>query len=208
MEFRIDDSKIRKIKSLLRKEKMPLFILWIIEKIALISGIIISVGYTIFSYSSNKYYDHNGYLTTRYNIVIRESIFVLACCLFVWGVLRFTLTMVQNYAVIRVSNEVVKIDRNILYYCFEPRDISGFNNLINIIAIDLNTLSCISLNEKNRKLTIGGKMLGVKVDMINELKITSEKMCEKKVQLFDYFSPSLYDMLVRYEEITQKARSI
>ena len=36
MEFRIDDSKINKLKSLLRKEKKSLFILWLIEKIALI----------------------------------------------------------------------------------------------------------------------------------------------------------------------------
>ncbi|MBQ6091777.1 MAG: hypothetical protein IJL07_11000 [Lachnospiraceae bacterium] len=109
--------------------------------------------------------------------------------------------MAQNYAVNRVSNEVVKIDRNILYYCFEPRDFSGFNNLINIIAVDMNTISDVSFNEKNRKLTIEGKMLGVKVDMIDKLKITSEKMSEKKIELIDYFSPSLYDMLLRYEEL-------
>jgi len=192
MEFRIDDSKINKLKSLLRKEKKSLFILWLIEKIALIACTSVFAGYVIYNYSNNMY---------RSSASKSNTFYVFLCCILVWGVFRFALTLAQNYTVNRVSNEVVKIDRNILYYCFEPRDISGFNNLINIIAVDMNTISDVSLNEKNRKLTIEGKMLGVKVDMIDKLKITSEKMTEKKIELIDYFSPSLYDMLLRYEEL-------
>jgi len=192
MEFRIDDSKINKLKSLLRKEKKSLFILWLIEKIALIACTSVFAGYVIYNYSNNMY---------RSSASKSNTFYVFLCCILVWGVFRFALTLAQNYTVNRVSNEVVKIDRNILYYCFEPRDISGFNNLINIIAVDMNTISDVSLNEKNRKLTIEGKMLGVKVDMIDKLKITSEKMSEKKIELIDYFSPSLYAMLLRYEEL-------
>ena len=192
MEFRIDDSKINKLKSLLRKEKKSLFILWLIEKIALIAGTAVFAGYVIYNYSNNMY---------RSSASKSNTFYVFLCCILVWGVFRFALTLAQNYTVNRVSNEVVKIDRNILYYCFEPRDISGFNNLINIIAVDMNTISDVSFNEKNRKLTIEGKMLGVKVDMIDKLKITSEKMSEKKIELIDYFSPSLYAMLLRYEEL-------
>ena len=192
MEFRIDDSKINKLKSLLRKEKKSLFILWLIEKIALIAGTAVFAGYMIYNYSNNMY---------RRIVFKSNTFYVFLCCILIWGVFRFALTLAQNYAVNRVSNEVVKIDRNILYYCFEPRDFSGFNNLINIIAVDMNTISDVSFNEKNRKLTIEGKMLGVKVDMIDKLKITSEKMSEKKIELIDYFSPSLYAMLLRYEEL-------
>ena len=195
MEFRIDDSKINKLKSLLRKEKKSLLILWLIEKIVLIAGTAVFAGYVIYNYS-NDMYRRSAFKSTMSN-----TFYVFLCCLLVWGVFRFALTLAQNYAVNRVSNEVVKIDRNILYYCFEPRDFSGFNNLINIIAVDMNTISDVSFNEKNRKLTIEGKMLGVKVDMIDKLKITSEKMSEKKIELIDYFSPSLYDMLLRYEEL-------
>ena len=195
MEFRIDDSKINKLKSLLRKEKKSLFILWLIEKIALIACTSVFAGYVIYNYSNNMY------RRSAFKSTMSNTFYVFLCCLLVWGVFRFALTLAQNYAVNRVSNEVVKIDRNILYYCFEPRDFSGFNNLINIIAVDMNTISDVSLNEKNRKLTIEGKMLGVKVDMIDKLKITSEKMSEKKIELIDYFSPSLYDMLLRYEEL-------
>ena len=195
MEFRIDDSKINKLKSLLRKEKKSLLILWLIEKIALIAGTAAFAGYVIYNYSNNMY------RTSAFKSTMSNTFYVFLCCILVWGVFRFALTLVQNYAVNRVSNEVVKIDRNILYYCFEPRDFSGFNNLINIIAVDMNTISDVSFNEKNRKLTIEGKMLGVKVDMIDKLKITSEKMSEKKIELIDYFSPSLYDMLLRYEEL-------
>lgn len=198
MHLIVDKKKKKKLLHNALKLYKPAHYVYIIEKSLLIILLAFIVIYPLVCYLTDYHVMINTFTQKKSYLLVIDNVIWAACMLsipfFIW-VLRMNL---QFAYIGGLSGEALSIEDGKLIYTFTYlfKSLLGSRNLL---IVDLNKIDRLTYDEITHKIELEGMMVEVifKPDSkIDEFDL--EKMETNKVVLFDYFSPSLIEILREY----------
>lgn len=199
MEFKINEKLKKKMKKEGRKQKKGIYYLWIVEKVILYLSIASTILFPIYCRMTGTFVGIN----TRTGEKDYWGVSVLTAIMFGMILTAWLFIMVLSMRLEGVYiggrvDEAIEFNDNLMFYNFRIQ-YESLSNQRNLVIIDLNSIKNISFDEKTRKIEIEGKMLEKMVQIDNPSFMNNAKFDlgenVSKVEIYDYFSPSLYDII-------------
>lgn len=192
----VNESLKKKVQKENSKQSKGLYYLWIFEKIALSLNILYIIAFPIYCIVT-------GYLVSTNMRTGEKSYFLI--CMDTSIVASMGLTFVLLVHVVRKRIEGVKIGERVdeaieiidekLFYTFRIKYETLENKRI-LVILDLNTINNLHYDEKTYEITIGAMMLEKVIDVSTNIQeLRDAEMTSRSITIFDYFSPSLYNLL-------------
>ena len=196
MNIVADKELKKKVQLENRKNRKGLYILWIVEKVLLVTFIAWIFVYPLYCILTGTLVSHvPGTGKTSYFLVsMMTSITVgmgLTLVLFLWVVRK----RVENLVVGGRVDEAIEIFDDKLFYTFRIEYQTPMEQR-NLVVLDLNKLKNISYDEKLFRISIEGMMVEKMIKTsTNVQKIKVSEMENSELKLWDYYTPSLYEFL-------------
>ena len=196
MTIAVDNDLKKKVRVENRKNRRWLHIFWIIEKILLALVLSFIFLFPIYCVVSGNFIYYNM-------LTGRNSYFLVAMLTSGFGAMGLTLVFIVSFARKRLENvaigervdEIIDISDDKLFYTFRIK-YQTLMDQINLVVLDLNNIKDIKYNEKLFEIDIEGIMVEKIIDLSSDVhEIEESEMVNSKLKLWDYFTPSLYELL-------------
>lgn len=196
MKIVVDNGLKKKVQVENRKNRSGIRNLWLFEKVLLAVVIAFIVIFPI-------YCRKTGYLISTITRTGEKSYFIVAMLTSCIAGAGMTLVLLVSVLRKRIESVIIgeRVDETIeiiddkLFYTFRIK----YQTLVeqrNIIILDLSKIKSIQYDEKLSEINIEGMMVEKIVDRpIDVHKIKISEMTNSKLKLWDYFIPSLYELL-------------
>lgn len=196
MNISVDDGLKKKIQIENRKHRRGTHNLWIFEKVLFVLVIVLVVMFPIYCkmnglfVSINMRTGENSYfLVAMFTSIIAGMGLVLVLIV---SVLR---KRIENTLIGGRADEKIEILGDKLFYVFRIK-YQTLADQRNLIVVDLNTIKNISYDKKLFEINVEGMMVEKIVDVSADVhKIKTSEMVDGIVKLWDYYTPSLYEIL-------------
>ena len=197
MNILVDSGLKKKIQIENRKHRRGIYYLWLFEKISLVLVIAYAVLFPIYCVVTGYLVSTNmrtGKLS--YFLVASETSICtsmgLAAVLFIY-VLRIRL---EHTFIGGRIDEMIEIVDDKLFYIFRIKYQTPADKR-NIVVIDLNRINNLSYDDKLFEISIDGMMVEKIVEVsYDEHEIKTDEFVDSKIKIWDYFTPSLYELLI------------
>lgn len=207
MEFEVQDSKKKEIHKLCEKNKTSLRIIRGVENVMLLisAGIIVWVIYCLFMPGVwEETFGPEQVVRKAYFMIFALGTIFLGGSMTAWLLVRVLRGKVASLGLGERIDESLSIDQGCLFYTFRlkyqsmPTDRS-------IVAVKLDEMECVVYDKTIKKLIIRGKIFEKWCSNFTSLeKVDISKTENGEFVLYDYFSPSLKELL---EQNTVKIES-
>lgn len=199
MILSVDPKLRKKVRRMHCRNRRGLHYYWIFEKalwLALISFIILFPIYCIktnYLISTITRTGEKSYLLVGFKMSF-IVIIGLPLALFVRAIRkRFELVSIGGK-----TDETLQVLDEKLFHSFRIKNETPVEQIM-LVIIDLREINRISYNESLAEISIEGKMLEEITDACKDLYTTDvSNMTERKIKLYDYYTPSLYKTLKSY----------
>lgn len=201
MQFNVNENSKKIVQKEILKSKKALRIINTIEKVFLLLWLFGPLIYFIISVLDTKAYMGlvQGEYKKNYEILIMLTLIALAMLFTVWLLIRTLRKKLSSVHISERIDETLEIKDSLLIYMFRVKYQSMLDER-NFIVINLNGLENIEYDEKTKHLIIRGKMEENCIKVGNQItpQINVDKMESKKIDIYDYYEPSLIDALNTY----------
>lgn len=196
MNISVDEGLKKKVKIKNRKNRRGIYNLWIFEKVSLFLVIILSVMFPVYCMITGSYISTN--MRTGEN-----SYFLVAMLTSIFSGMGLVFVLLVSVLRKRIEDTLIggRVDEKIeilednLYYTFRI-EYQTLINQRNLVIFDLSKIKNISYDEKSFEIIIEGmmaeKIVGISYDIH---KMGTSEMVDSKIKIWDYFTPSLYEVL-------------
>lgn len=192
----VDNTLKKKVQIENRKHKRGIHNLWLFEKTLLVVVIFLIFLFPIYCKATGNFISTN--MRTG-----EHSCFIVASLTSVFGGMGLTLVLLVSVLRKRIENTLIggRVDETIeilndkLFYTFRIKYQTPIDKR-NLVILDLSTINNISYDKKLFKINIEGMMVEKIVDSSSNVhQIKTSEMTNSKIELWDYFNPSLYELL-------------
>lgn len=196
MNITVDEGLKKKVKIKNRKNRRGIHNLWIFEKVSLFLVIIFSVMFPVYCMITGSYISTN--MRTGKN-----SYFLVAMLTSVFSGMGLVFVLLVSVLRKRIEDTLIggRVDEKIeilednLYYTFRI-EYQTLINQRNLVIFDLKKIRNISYDEKSSEIIVEGMMAEKIVGMSYDIhKMGTSEMVDSKIKIWDYFKPSLYEVL-------------
>lgn len=196
MNISVDEGLKKKVKIKNRKNRRGIYNLWIFEKVSLFLVIIFSVMFPVYCMITGSYISTN--MRTGEN-----SYFLVAMLTSVFSGMGLVFVLLVSVLRKRIEDTLIggRVDEKIeilednLYYTFRI-EYQTLINQRNLVIFDLKKIRNISYDEKSSEIIVEGMMAEKIVGMSYDIhKMGTSEMVDSKIKIWDYFTPSLYEVL-------------
>ena len=196
MEIAVDNGLKKKVRVENRKNRRGIHNLWLFEKVLLAVVIVFIVLFPIYCKKTGLFISTN--MRTG-----EKSYFLVAMLTSIYAGMGMTLVLLVSVLRKRIENVIIgeRVDETIeitddkLFYTFRIK----YQTLIdqrNLVILDLSEIKSIRYDEKLFEINVEGMMVEKIVDISFDVhKIETSEMTNSKLKLWDYFTPSLYELL-------------
>lgn len=196
MNITVDNDLKKRVRVENRRNRRGIHNLWIFEKTLLAVVLFLIFLFPIYCKASGTFVSTN--IRTGEN-----SYFLVAMFTSIIAGMGLVLVLLVSVVRKRVENIIIgeRVDETIeilddkLFYIFRIK----YQTLMaqrNLVILDLNQIKNISYDEKLFEINVEGMMLEKVVDASFDVhKIETSEMTNSKLKLWDYFTPSLYELL-------------
>lgn len=196
MEIVVDNGLKKKVQVENRKNRRGIHNLWLFEKVLLAVFIAFIVIFPIYCWKT-------GYLVSTITRTGEKSYFIVAMITSCIAGAGMTLVLLVSVLRRRIESVIIgeRVDETIeiiddkLFYTFRIK----YQTLLeqrNLVILDLSKIKSIQYDEKLSEINVEGVMVEKIVDRpIDVHKIEISEMTNSKLKLWDYFIPSLYELL-------------
>lgn len=191
MKIAVDNDLKKKVQVENRKNRRGIYNLWFFEKVLLAVVIVFIVIFPIyckktglFIYTNMRTGENSYFLVAMFTSIIAGMGMVLVLLV---SVLR---KCIENTFIGGRVDETIEIIGAKLFYTFR------INDQRNLVILDLSKIKNIRYDEKLFEINVEGMMVEKIVDMSFDVhEIEESEMTNSKLKLWDYFTPSLYELL-------------
>lgn len=202
MNITVDNDLKKNVQVLNRKNRRGIQNLWIFEKMLLAVVIGFIVIFPVYCKVTGSFVSTNMRTGEKsyFLVAMLASIIAgmgLVLVLLVWVVRK----RMENIIIGERVDETIEIFDDKLFYTFRIQ----YQTLMdqrNLVILDLNGIKSIEYDEKLFEINVEGMMLEKIVDMsFDASRIEASEMTNSKLKLWDYFTPSLYELLKSKEKL-------
>ena len=196
MKILINNSLKKHVQIENRKNRRGIYNLWIFEKFSLVLVIILSIMFPIYCKLTGSFVStdmrtgsESYFLVAMFTTLIAGMglVFVLLV-----SVLR---KCIENSLIGGRVDEVIEILDDKLFYTFRIK-YQTYAEQRNLVVVDLKRIRNINYDKKLYKINVEGMMTEKIVDVSFDVhEVNVSEMTDCKVEFWDYFTPSLYEIL-------------
>ena len=196
MSISVDNALKKKVRIENRRRRKGIHNLWIFEKGLLDVVLILIFAFPIYCVATGNFISTN----TRTG---EHSYFVVAFLTSIFGGMGLTLVLlvsvirkrIENVAIGERVDETIEILGDKLFYSFRIK-YQTLSNQRNLVILDLRKIKNVSYDEMMFKINVEGVMVEKIVDMsFDGYQVEESEMTNSKLTMWDYFNPSLYELL-------------
>jgi magnesium-transporting ATPase (P-type) len=196
MNIVVDNDLKKKVQVENRKHRRGIHSLWIFEKVSLAVVIVFIVMFPIYCIATGSFVStnmRNG----------EKSYFLVALLTSIIAGMSLTFVLLVAVARMRIENiliggrvdETIEILEDKLFYTFRIKYQTPLNQR-NLVILDLNKIINISYDEILSEISVEGMMAEKIVDAShNVCEIRESEMTVRRLKIWDYFTPSVYEFL-------------
>lgn len=193
MKLTVDNDLKKKIRIENRKNRRGIYILWIFEKVILVVVVFLIITFPVYCRITGSYISTN--MRTGEN-----SYFLVAMLTSIIAGMGLVLVLLVSVVRKRIENVIIgeRVDETIevledkLFYTFRKK----YYTLVNLVIVDLNKIKNIEYDIKLAEINVEGMMIEKTLNISLDIyKIETSEMTNSKLKLWDYFNPSLYELL-------------
>lgn len=196
MNITVDNDLKKKVQIENRKQRKGIHNLWVFEKVLFALVVFFIVAFPIYCVVT-------GNFVSTYMRTGEHSYFIVASLTSIFGGMGLTLVLLVSVVRKRMENifiggrvdETIDIIDDKLFYTFRIK-YQTLTDQRNLVILDLSKIKNIEYDEKLFEINVEGMMVEKIVDMSFDVhKIEASEMTNSKLKLWDYFTPSLYELL-------------
>lgn len=196
MQIVVDSDLKSKLEKDGRIYKKSICFFWMLDKFVLFASIAYIVLFPVYCKITGDFIGTAGRDShVDYSIVVIFTIAFGLGLLTLWFCVHILRRKLEQVRLGGRVFDTIELKDNLLYYTFRVphQTLVGYKNLV---VLDLNSIQHVGYDEKTRKIDIEGNMFEEIIKISEDekkVKISEMKSCD--LEIYDYFTPSLYEKL-------------